>query len=119
MSEGYIEVIDIRKILIVFIPIAIAVIAVSLLALGIINLETLEFSIPEISMPSIEPPITINPAINENYQKFLQFGLTDQQILNYQNYDCSILEFQNVTALAEDGIFGAIYTQKLIECGLE
>ncbi len=117
MSEDYIEVIDIRKILIVFIPIAIAVIAVSLFALGIINLETLEFSIPEISMPNIEPPITINPAINENYQKFIQFGLTEDEILGYQNYKCIDIREQNNTALNQQGKFSAIYSQKIIECG--
>ncbi len=118
MSEDYIEIIDYKKIMIVLIPIVIAGIAVSLFALGIINLETLEFSIPEISMPSIEPPITINPAIDENYQKFLDFGLNENEILFYQYYDCAIIEFQNHT-LSDEGIFGAIFTQKLIECGLD
>lgn len=113
MSEDYIEVIDFNKIALVVGLISIPIFFGVLFYAGLIPVD-----ISKISLPEIDLPVGQDSSINENYQKFLEFGLAKQDVLWYQNYSCVELQYENGTGLQDNGKFGAIYTQKLLDCGL-
>lgn len=116
MSEDYIEVYDFKKIGIVIGIIGIIVIIVMFFA-GLFTSSFIEF-IPEIELPEINFPVGQSSTISLSYEKYLDFGLTKEDILFYQNYNCIQIQYKNGTGLQEGGKFGAIFIQKSIECGL-
>ncbi len=77
------------------------------------NCPQCQSELSEINFPVGEGR-TILPA----YEKYLDFGLTNEDILFYQNYNCIEIQYKNGTGLQEGGKFGAIFIQKSIECGL-
>lgn len=116
MSEDYIEVYDFKKIGIVIGIIGIIVIIVMFFT-GLFTSSFSEF-IPEIELPEINFPVGQSSTISTSYEKYLEFGLSKEDILFYQNYDCVQIQYKNGTGLQEGGKFGAIFVQKSIECGL-
>jgi len=123
MNEDYIEVYDFKKIGIVIGIIGIIVIIVMFFAgLFTSSFFNTDFPNPILDFPEFIPeinfPVGQGSTISTSYEKYLDFGLTKEDILFYQNYNCVQIQYKNGTGLQEGGKFGAIFIQKSIECGL-
>ena len=133
-EEGY----DLKKVGALILGIILAVIVVSMF-IGLINIQIPEITIPEMQteqaqQTNTEPetmqeppqPTPISPVIQvpediENkrelikpeYEKYLDFGLSVDDIVDIQFLSCEILETEDIS---QDPKFVQIFKQRLSEC---
>ena len=125
MSEEYEEVYDFKKIIIVGGIIALVVI---LSALVFISINTdwfesfenwLEFPNPILDFPEFIPKIEL-PTMNQdedikpNYRKFLDFGISADDIKDIQNMEC--ITFENEALISKDPKYTMIFEERRSEC---
>ena len=87
-----------------------------------------QIQIPEIQIPVMEiqeqPVIEQEQTTTENikpeYQKYIEFGLTEDDIIDIQSMPCSFFDVSvnNGTELSTDSKYQNIFDQRRLECGL-
>lgn len=110
MSEEYDEVYDFKKIGIVIGVIGIVAIIVIFFA-GLFT-ETLSEFMPVIELPVL-PELT-DLDIKPNYRKFLDFGISADDIKDIQNMDC--ISFENEALISKDPKYTMIFEERRSEC---
>jgi hypothetical protein len=113
MTSQFVEVWDYPKIA-GFIGLMLMASLMVLWITDVIDLNIIGKTIKELKLPDTVSIPQIQGSVTEPYQKFLDFGLTADEIVFYQNMNCN--NFQNVTLA--DSRFGGIFEQKKLECGL-
>ncbi len=121
MSEEYEEVYDFKKIIIIGGIIALVVILSAWVFISI-NFESwLEFPNPILDFPEFLPEIELPDLpeltdldIKPNYRKFLDFGISADDIQDIQNMDC--ISFENEALISTDPKYTMIFEERRSEC---
>ena len=122
-EEGY----DLKKVGALILGIILVVI-VATMFLGLINIEIPEITIPEITIPETQNQITNdqtapqeptqvqipNNNLRPEYEKYFDFGLSVDDIIDIQNMDCSV--FTANGTMSTDPKFTGIFEQRRSEC---
>lgn len=111
MTEEVKEVIDYKKIILVIIGIVIPIAGFIVLNPG--NYITL----PTIQMQEDIPIITEKTIpVKPEYQKFLDLGVSYDDVLDFQDMDCTV--FNTPEMISTDTKYTSIIEQRKIDCGL-
>jgi len=127
VSDEYEEVFDFKKIAIVIGIIGIVVIIViffaGLFTSSLFNTDfpnpILDFPefLPEIELPEMTQQQSIEDEwlnVKTNYQKFVDFGISVDDILDIQDMDCS--SFENDSLISKDSKYTMIFEERRSEC---
>lgn len=131
MSEEYELVFDYKKIALLIIGIMAVMLVVFIIISGELPSFLSEIKIPEIALPEIELPVqSTQPTTQEQipqpeppeqmkgeYQQYLGFGLSEDDIIDIQSMNCSLFSQGNAT-MSEDPKFTLIFEQRKAECDL-
>lgn len=131
MSEDYEEVYDRTKVF----ALIIGLVSVGVLVVFFLTVDLEQIVLPEIEIPKIEIPVIqlqeqtitepqipdeIEPgkdAIKDDYFKYLDFGLSMDDIVDIQSMPCSVFSSSNNT-LSTEGKYQNIFDQRRLECEL-
>jgi len=126
VTEEYEEVYDFKKIIIIGGIIALVVILSAWVFISI-NFESwleypnpiLDFPefLPEIELPDMTQQQSIEDEwlnVKPNYQKFVDFGISVDDIIDIQDMDC--LAFENDSLISKDPKYTMIFEQRRSEC---
>ena len=125
MSEEYEEVFDRTKVF----ALIIGLVSVAVLIVFFLTVDFEQIKIPEIEIPIEIPEIEIQEQpvqqtttenIKPEYQKYIEFGLTEDDIIDIQSMLCGFFddEINNGTELSTDSKYQNIFDQRRLECGL-
>jgi len=131
LSEEYEEVFDRTKVFALIIGIvSVGVLIVFFMTVDLEQIVIPEIVIPEIEIPEIqlqeqtitEPqiPDELEPGkdvIKDEYLKYLDFGLSMDDIVDIQSMSCSVFSSSNDT-LSTDNKYQNIFDQRRLECEL-
>lgn len=113
MTEEIKEVIDYKKILIV-----IGLVSLGIVVLIIIN--PINITLPTIALPVLteenKPVTEKTDPIKPEYQKYLDLGISYDDVLDFQDMECTI--FNTPEMISTDTKYTAIIEQRKIDCGL-
>jgi len=113
----YEEVVDFKKIGLIATILILGSIIIAVYVLGM-DFPTIE--IPEInSNEQIEPEtetIQADPRIRDEYKKYIDFGLSEDDILNIQELPCEA--FETKENFSQDPKYGMIFQQRESECSV-
>jgi hypothetical protein len=126
LSEEYEEVFDRTKVFALIIGLA----SVAVLIVFFLTVDFEQIQIPEIQIPIEIPEIEIQEQpveqtrtenIKPEYQKYIEFGLTEDDIIDIQSMPCGFFDdtISNGTELSTDNKYETIFDQKRTECGYE
>ncbi len=121
MSEEYELVFDYKKIALLIIGIMAVMLVVFIIISGELPSFLSEIKIPEIDLPVQSTPQPEPEPLGQmkgEYQQYLGFGLTEDDIIDIQNMNCNLFSQGNAT-ISEDPKFTLIFEQRKAECGIE
>lgn len=112
MTEEVKEVIDYKKIGII------AIICIGFAGLIFIVLSPiLSIQLPQLNLPQIQEDQTEKTdQIKPEYQKYLELGISKDDVLDFQTMSCSV--FNTPELLSTDTKYTSIIEQKKIECNI-
>ena len=112
MTEEYKEVIDYKKIGLIGLVIGVAILLIMLFIMPIFTQNIAPKEIEKI----VEQPEQnqIRPEIKPQYQKFIDLGITEDDVVDFQEMPCEI--FDTPEKISPDPKYTAIIEQRKSEC---
>lgn len=114
MSEEEYDGYDLKKIGILIGGCVIAAGIILTLLFGFIDID---IELPPIKIPKTESqPRIIDNNINPEYVKYLDFGISEDDIIDIQELDCIMFEPENANYMPNDTKYTEILNQRRAEC---
>lgn len=83
---------------------------------GTFDFSSIELPKTEKTNEVIETPNPNIEGIKPEYQKYIDFGISNDDIIDFQNLDCTVFEPENENLLSTDPKFEQIIQQRRSEC---